>query len=313
MARPLPERGERSIQKRPEGCGVKQTVNHFLYPPSPPKGVKSVFFKQRRKYMAQAGWIKKRVGVVGIVMLLFVCFANPAVAKEDADQWNFGLTLYGWYADIGGTAIHPGDANTIGGPFDIDASDIIDNLNMIFMGGFEAHKNKWSFLADVIYLDFGNEKTTTLTSGSGSPLTASVGLEFATWVVTGLVGYDVVQDDRISLAVVGGLRYTSLDIDTTIGLQQISRTISVSEGLLDGIIGVRGSINLNEHWYLPYYADIGTGDSDLTWQALAGIGYRFNWGDIKLLYRYLDYELDDGMIMEDLQVKGFALGVTFRF
>jgi hypothetical protein len=41
---------------------------------------------------------------------------------------------------------------------------------------------------------------------------------------------------------------------------------------------------LNEHWYLPYYADIGTGDSDLTWQLFGGIGYMFNWGDIKLGY-----------------------------
>ncbi len=76
---------------------------------------------------------------------------------------------------------------------------------------------------------------------------------------------------------------------------------------------MRGVINLNEQWYVPYYADIGTGDSDLTWQALAGIGYRFSWGDIKLVYRYLSYDMDDDKLLKDLDLSGPALGVVFRF
>ena len=38
----------------------------------------------------------------------------------------------------------------------------------------------------------------------------------------------------------------------------------------------RATVFLNEKWYLPLYDDIGTGDSDLTWQLGAGIGYRFD-------------------------------------
>jgi len=26
-------------------------------------------------------------------------------------------------------------------------------------------------------------------------------------------------------------------------------------------------------WFVPYYLDVGTGESDLTWQAMGGIGY----------------------------------------
>jgi len=70
---------------------------------------------------------------------------------------------------------------------------------------------------------------------------------------------------------------------------------------------------LNEHWYLPYYADIGTGDSDLTWQLFGGIGYMFNWGDIKLGYRYLKYDQDDDKLLQDFTFDGFLLGVGFRF
>jgi len=51
----------------------------------------------------------------------------------------------------------------------------------------------------------------------------------------------------------------------------------------DVVIGVRGHANLNRQWYLPYQLDIGAGQSDLTWQAAGGIGYRFDWGDVNLV------------------------------
>ena len=97
------------------------------------------------------------------------------------------------------------------------------------------------------------------------------------------------------------------------GPQSFARERSKSDEQLDGIVGLRGKIQLNENWYLPYHADIGTGDSDLTLQLFAGIGYRFGWGDIKLGYRYLKYELDDDALLEELEVYGPLLGVGFRF
>jgi hypothetical protein len=46
---------------------------------------------------------------------------------------------------------------------------------------------------------------------------------------------------------------------------------------------MRGYFMLGDNWYIPYYADIGTGGSDLTWQLFGAIGYRFSWGDIRLV------------------------------
>jgi hypothetical protein len=33
---------------------------------------------------------------------------------------------------------------------------------------------------------------------------------------------------------------------------------------------------------MPYYLDVGTGSSNWTWQALLGVGYAFDWGDVNL-------------------------------
>jgi hypothetical protein len=200
------------------------------------------------------------------------------------------------------------------GPFKSEASSILDSLEMVFMGAFEAHINRWSIVTDGIYFDLGNNKDTTVTVGRRDrEVNASVDLNITSWVLTGVIGYDVVQTDLGTLAIVGGVRYTMLDVDTTLGLQGLQTTSSESDDLVDGIIGVRGAINLNEHWYFPYYADIGTGSSDLTWQALAGIGYRFSWGDAKLVYRYLKYDLDDNNLLQDLDISGPVLGIGFRF
>ena len=70
---------------------------------------------------------------------------------------------------------------------------------------------------------------------------------------------------------------------------------------------------LNEKWYIPYYADIGTGQSNLTWQLYAAIGYKFNWGNIRLGYRYLEYDQDDDKFVQDLKLYGPVLGIGFRF
>ena len=253
----------------------------------------------------------KKSWAAGIALLLAFCCASSAAA-QDENTWQFEATLYGWYTAIGGTAKHPGGV-VPGGPFDVDASDILDNLDMVFMGSFEARKNKWSIITDLIYLDVGADKNTTVQTRSGVPLNANVDLGITSWILGGAVGYDVVQADRVTLAVVGGARYAAIDVDVSLGALGRQAESSESEGLLDGIVGVRGFITLNENWYLPYYADIGTGGSDLTWQALAGIGYRFSWGDIRLAYRYLSYDLDDGKHLEDLDVSGPVLGIGFRF
>ena len=64
---------------------------------------------------------------------------------------------------------------------------------------------------------------------------------------------------------------------------------------------------------MPYYFDIGTGDSDLTWQAELGLTYSFGWGDIGVAWRYLDYDLKANGPIKDLSFSGPAMGATIRW
>ncbi len=254
--------------------------------------------------------INKQSWMGAIFVLLLFCNSNTAAA-QDADTWQHELTIYGWYAGIDGTMQFPGPAG-VGSDFTVDASDILDNLSMIFMGGWQSKRNKWSIIADVVYMDVGDSGNKPVTV-SGEPAIASLDMDISSWILNGAVGYDVVQTDGATLAIVGGARYMAVDVDVQAGFGGSGVEISDSEGLLDGVIGVSGVFNFNENWYLPYHADIGAGSSDLTYQLYAAIGYRFSWGDIRLGYRYLGYELDGDFIMQDMDLSGPLLGVGFRF
>ncbi len=89
----------------------------------------------------------------------------------------------------------------------------------------------------------------------------------------------------------------------------------VSPTYWDAIVGVKGHASFGEglHWFVPYYADIGAGNSKLTWQAVLGLGYSFSWGDVAVAWRYIDDDFKSGEAIESLAFKGVAAGVSFRF
>jgi hypothetical protein len=83
----------------------------------------------------------------------------------------------------------------------------------------------------------------------------------------------------------------------------------------DGIIGVKGRASFGEgnRWFVPWYLDVGTGDSDLTWQGIIGVGYKYSWGDIFAVWRYIDYKMPSDKVVQDLTLNGGAVGVSFRW
>ncbi len=258
-----------------------------------------------------------RSGVIAALCLVVfgVC---PALAQtessESQDQWQYSGAIYLWGADIGGHTIR-------GSEVEVGFSDLLDNLEMAFMGAFAARKNDWSILTDVIYLDLGVSNTTDLTVMVGPipvPVTTSTDLDLTGWVLHFAGGYELYSEGKSRLDLIGGVRYLDLDMDLFLGLQSLgpgqSRTISDSLTAWDGIVGLKGHASLGERWFLPYYVDVGAGDSELTWQATAGIGFRAGrvW-DLALVYRHLEWDLDSTRLIDDINFSGPTLGVIFRW
>jgi len=136
-------------------------------------------------------------------------------------------------------------------------------------------------------------------------------------IATGTGGYAVVDENEGHLDLLIGGRYLYLESDvrlkTAPPLPPAETNLSSDGSNIDGIIGLRGEYNLSEKVFLPVYADVGAGDSDLTWQAFGGIGYRFERFEAILGYRYLKWEFEDNSALDDLAVHGPILGAKFSF
>ena len=126
--------------------------------------------------------------------------------------------------------------------------------------------------------------------------------------------YNVLERGGTRLNALAGIRFISLETDLSFAIGNArQRDINESGDAWDGVIGARGKTELSPRWYLNYYGDIGTGDSRLTWQANAGINYRFEHVDATLGYRYLRWETDQSGIFDNLALSGPYAGVTFRW
>jgi hypothetical protein len=127
--------------------------------------------------------------------------------------------------------------------------------------------------------------------------------------------YRFLETDTTRLNLVAGARYLWLKADLDVDIGRLGVGGSESDTVWDGIVGLRGKTDLNDKWYLTYYADVGGGNSKMTWQALAAINYRFQRVDAVVGYRYLDWDFDDGDMLnfDELNLGGPFAGVKFLF
>jgi hypothetical protein len=90
----------------------------------------------------------------------------------------------------------------------------------------------------------------------------------------------------------------------------------------DPIVGFKGRYRIvDSTWYVPFYADIGSGGgtTNVTWQAMLGIGKTIEkWVDIALVYRGLYYDMDSSKtngqgLLQKTTFQGPQLSATFKF
>jgi len=236
------------------------------------------------------------------------------IAKENDSGWQFAGAVYLWGAGIDGRTQSGADVT-------VSFGDLVDNLEMGFMGALAARKGKWSVFTDVIYLDVGADKSIDVSVPVGPgfiDVTTAANLDLKGLVLQFAGGYNLLMKGESRLDLVAGTRYLDLDMDLFLSLEALgpglSRTLAESGSVWDGIVGVKGNIALGDRWYLPYYFDIGTGESEFTWQALGGVSFRAaNWVDLALVYRQIDWDFGSDSLIDDLSFSGPALGAIFRF
>ena len=259
-------------------------------------------------------------------LCLAALLGSPAASAQGSDDWKFQAAVYVYLPSIDGTTTFSGSGG--GSDAGVDASKFLENLNFAFMGSFEADKGPWGALADVIYIDIGDSESPARNFSIGGTLPVGVnasvhyGLNGWLWTLAG--SRSLVSTPTHELNLIGGARLLDIDqtIDWTLGGnvgsvalpdRAGSRTTGVSNW--DAIVGLKGRAMFGEgqHWFVPYYVDIGTGASSLTWQAMAGLGYTFSWGSVIGAWRHIDYDMESGKSIKSLSFDGPGVAVAFRW
>jgi hypothetical protein len=270
----------------------------------------------------QAATLAAALGVLGPTLLA----AQTPPSEQIPGAWRFGASLYGYLPSVSGTSSAPADSG--GNRININLAELLD-LEFTVMGSFDAHNGRWGVFTDFIYLDYGASKQqsrdfTIGRVGIPAGTTADLDLDFKGWVWTLGGQYRVYSDPALTMDALAGLRL--LEVRTTtrwsfsgsLGpIAPSGRTGSSEDksSQLDGIVGVKGRARLGSsgRWTLPFYLDVGAGDSDLTWQTAAGVSYGFSWGELTAMWRYLAYDLKPGRNIEDVKFNGPLIGATFRW
>lgn len=234
--------------------------------------------------------------IITSVLLSSTLFANAGELKQE-------LTLYGWLPtlDASMTIKVPNE------PDETTEASAIDTLDSVIMGSYSLRQNEWSLLADFIYLKVSGD-----TEGLNPNVNLNLALTSKLYSLYG--GYNIQKSTSSDLNFIAGVRYFGLNLDMERSGGVIANgTLSASIDNYDAVVGLSGTKTFGEKWYMPYQFDIGAGDSDLTYQARVGLAYKMSWGDIIATYRYIHYEKDASLLIEDYTIHGPKLGVVFHF
>jgi hypothetical protein len=257
---------------------------------------------------------------------LATLFASVSSQAQGSDDWKFQAVVYLYLPSFDGETAFPGSDG--GSSASVDGSKLLENLHLAFMGSFEADKGPWGLFTDVIYMDFGDSESPTrdFTIGDTLPAgaTATVHYDLNGWLWTLAASWRAASGSGHELNLIGGARL--LDIDQTIDWQLSGdigsvalpdrageRTSGVSNW--DAIVGLKGraTFGKEQRWFVPYYLDVGTGESSLTWQAMAGVGYAFGWGSVICAWRHIDYDMESGKAIESVSFDGPGVALAFRW
>ena len=255
-----------------------------------------------------------------ITLLILLALLSPVAIAEDASKissdaksdtstsknWEFSLApMYLWAISI------DGDQTVKGVKVDMDVpfSEIFDSLNGALTFHFEGlHKQRWGFFTDLNYIVLNPEESTPL---------GDIDIDF-TEIMFELAGFYRITEGTHTIDGLGGLRYSSMDVD--LDLPGPLPDVDGREDWVDPDIGLRWQWKFAENWGTNLRGDIGGFGigSDLTWN-LAGLVAFKPWKHVSLFggYRalYQDYSTGSGdkKFAFDATMHGPVLGLNITW
>ena len=231
-----------------------------------------------------------------------------ADTKEDFNSWQNTLApLYLWGVSMSGDMT----SGPVTAPLELEFTDAASELEATYTFHYEGAKGHWGVILDYSFLNLTPDIDV-----PGTP--ATVGVDMKNTIAEVAAVYRFGADSPWQL--LAGYRSYILDL-TVSGLPSPpapSTSLTIDETINDIFIGGRFVKQINDKWSFTGRADIGTGDSDLVWNAFAAFDYEFtNLLSGLVGWRVLDYDVDRGSGADrfkyDMNHSGPLLALAFHW
>lgn len=221
-------------------------------------------------------------------------------ARADSSGMDWLGVVYVWGADI--------SADYQDRSIDASFSDIVDSLEMGFMGHVEAQGDDFGGFTDLVYMSV---------SDSRSLGPASVRGDLDMTLMDVALTWSPSEERFTGAEVFGGFRYLNIDAGlraTLLPPPDPTFNAGIDKSYTDFLLGARYAAPINENWRLIFSGDLSAGDTEGTW-SLAGYGvYRNGRHRFYAGYRHLEAEIEArNSERVDMGFSGPAVGYGFAF
>lgn len=234
-----------------------------------------------------------------VVILGFACLMGAGELRAQ-DAWTYEFTPSLWLSGGDGTTFFLGEEGPVSLEFD-ELSSLEPGMSATVQG----QKTKWGWLVDGAYgrSAVGDQDWSLMfvSGGATYQLTdkkAFVNLVFgARWASSS-----------------GGLRIIDPDEPDPDSDDDKFKKESANDGWVDLMVGLQVVRPFGDRWGMEAYIDAGAGQSDLTYQAMAGLTYRVSPAvTAKAGYRLIGADYDDDSSEVDMKFGGVYFGAGFKF
>ena len=238
-----------------------------------------------------------------------------------ANEWSVDVTPYLWAPSISSTLSYKGQyLNTA----DVSMNNIVSNLKSGGMIAGEAHYGSWGIMADLVSATLQKTGTVPVTPAPGYNFRVALKPTVQQTMLTGAATYNLLNNQEATVDGLIGARWIGMTATLNLAVDGTNYSLSDSKSMntTDPIVGFKGRYRIaGSTWYVPFYADIGGGGgtTNMTWQAMAGVGKTIEkWVDVSLIYRGLYYDMDSSKtngqgLLQKTTFKGPQLSATFHF
>jgi hypothetical protein len=239
-------------------------------------------------------------GSRNVLALVGMAIISTQEAKAQTDDWRFTLQPYILGPAMDGKAAVRG----IDAKVDVSIGDVVDELNIGFLGYVEAAKGDWAFGVDTNYMDLDATQDDRRTSANVSQT-----------MVQPMLFYRVSD----SFELLAGGRYNAIKLSLESRFPALDG-IARKKDWVDPIVGMRMTAPLGGSTRFSFLADVGGFGigSDIAVQVRPMVSFGVSSSttiDVGYQLVYMKYDSGSGTdrFLYDVLTQGPIVGATFRF